>query len=137
MPLGDFQQIGTLPRPLIIGRLGRLGFGLGCLFFFVWLMVHRDAFVGSSVPEFGWWIGVIFAFYYLSDLVVVGLSLPWGRLAQLAAIIIALVLLVANFAAYQSAWAPPLGWGLFTFTGVFYASLGVSFLVAAMLAVPG
>lgn len=137
MPLGNFQQAGTLPRPLIIGRLGRLAFGLGCLFFFVWLMVHRDAFVGSSVPEFGWWIGVFFSFYYLPDLVVVGLSLPWGRLSQVAALIIAAVLFVANLAAYQSAWAPPLGWGLFTFTGVFYVSLGVSFLIAAFLSVPG
>jgi hypothetical protein len=109
VPLGDFQQAGTLPRPLLIGRLGRLAFGLGCLFFFVWLMVHRDAFVGSSVPEFGWWIGVFLSFYYLPDLVVVGLSLPWGRLSQVAALIIAAVLFVANLAAYQSAWAPPLG----------------------------
>ena len=137
MPLGDFQQAGTLPRPLVIGRLGRLAFGSGCLFFFVWLMMHRGHFVGSSVPEFGWWIGIFFAFYYLPDLVVVGLSLPWGRLAQLAAIIVAAVLFVANLAAYQSAWAPPLGWGLSTFTVVFYGSLGVSFLVASILSVPG
>ena len=137
MTLGDFQQSGTLPRPLLIGRLGRLTFGLGSLFYFTWLIIYRDAFVGSSVPEFGWWIGVFFAFYYVPDLVVVGLSLRWGRLSQLAVLIIAAVLFVANLAAYQNAWAPPLGWGLVIFTGVFYGSLGVSFLIAAILSVPG
>ncbi len=137
MPLGDFQQIGTLPRPLVIGRLGRLAFGLGSLSFFVWLIIHRGAFVGSSVPDFGWWIGVFFALYYLPDLVVVGLSLPWGRLAQLGALIVAAVLVSADLVAYQSIWGPPLGWGVFTFTVVFYGSLGISFLIAAILAVPG
>ena len=137
MPLGDFQLTGTLPRPLVIGRLGRLAFGLGSLFFFVWLIIHRSAFVGFSVPDFGWWIGVFFALYYLPDLVMVGLSLPRGRLAQLGALIIGAVLLGVDFAAYQSAWGPPLGWGVFTFTALFYGSLGVSFLIAAVLAVPG
>ena len=85
MPLGDFQHAGTLPRPLIIGRLGRLAFGSASLFFFVWLITHRGAFVGSSVPDFGWWIGVFFALYYLPNLVVVGLSLPWRRPTQLGA----------------------------------------------------
>ena len=137
MPLGDFQQTGTLPRPLVIGRLGRLVFGLGSLFFFVWLIIHRSAFVDSSVPDFGWWIGVFFALYYLPDLVMVGLSLPRGRLVQLGALIIGVVLMGVDFAMYQSAWGPLLGWGVFTFTALFYVSLGVSFLIAAVLAVPG
>ena len=137
MPLSDFQPTGTLPKPLIIGRLGRLTFGLASLFFFVWLLTHRGAFVGSGVPDIGWWIGVFFALYYLRDLVVVGLSLPWGRQAQVGALIIATVLLVVDQVAYQSLWGPPLGWGVFTFTALFYGSLAASFLIAAILAVPG
>lgn len=67
----------------------------------------------------------------------VGLSLPRGRLAQLGALIIGAVLIGVDFAVYQSAWGPPLGWGVFTFTALFYLSLGISFLIAAFLAVPG
>ena len=137
MPLGDFQQTGTLPRPLVIGRLGRLAFGIGSLFFFVWLIIHRGAFVGSSVPDFGWWIGVFFAFYYLPDLAVVGFSLSRSRLAQLGVLVIAAILIGADFAAYQTVWGPPLGWGVFMFTALFYGYLGVSFLIASVLALPG
>ncbi len=137
MPLGDFQQTGTLPRPLVIGRLGRFAFGLGSLLFFVWLIIHRGSSVGSSVPELGWWVGVFFALYYLPDLVVVGLPLPRGRLAQLGALTIAAALIGADLAAYQSAWGPPLGWGVFTFTALFYGYLGVSFSMAAILSLSG
>ena len=137
MPLGDFVEPGTIPKPLPIGRAGRLMFGVGSLFFFAWLVIQRDALVGSSVPELGWWVGVFFALYYLPDLFVVGLSRPWGRWPQAAGLLIALALLVADFAAYDTGWAPPLGWGVFVFLAFFFGLLGVAFIVAAALAVPG
>ena len=108
MPLSDFVEAGTLPKPLLIGREGRLIFGIGALFYFVWLVIHRDALVGIDVPQVGWWVGVFFALYYLPDLFVVGFSRPWGRWPQAASVLIALVLLVANFAVYGTGWAPPL-----------------------------
>jgi len=79
MTLGDFVEAGTLPKPLPIGKAGRLIFGVGALFYFAWLVIQRDALLGSSIPELGWWIGVVgvfFAFYYFPDLVVVGFSRP-------------------------------------------------------------
>ena len=78
-----------------------------------------------------------FAFWYFSDLVVVGFSRPWGRWPQVAVFPFALALVVADFAAYGSAWAPPLGWGVFVFTEFFFGFIGISFLLAAILAVPG
>ena len=137
MPLGDFVEPGTIPKPLPIGRAGRLIFGVGALFYFALLMIHRDALLGTHVPELGWWVGVFFAFYYLPDLVVVGFSRPWGRWPQAAGLLIALVLLVADFMAYGTGWAPPLGWGVFIFTAFYFGLIGVAFIVAAALAVPG
>ncbi len=137
MPLGDFVEPGTLPKPLPIGRVGRFIFGVGALFYFAWLVIQRDALVGSNVPELGWWVGVFFAFYYFPDLVVVGFSRPWGRWPQAASVLIALVLLVANFAVYGTGWAPPLGWGVLVFMASFFGLIGVAFLVASVLAVPG
>ena len=103
------QKPELFQRPLPIGRTGRLLFGAGTLFFFVWLIINREDFVGSRVPELGWWIGIGFAFWYFSDLVVVGFSRPWGRRPQAAALLVALALIVADLAAYEDIWAPPLG----------------------------
>ena len=137
MPLGDFVQPGTIPKPLTIGRTGRFVFGVGALSYFAWLIFQREDLIGASGIELGWWNGVFFAFYYLPDMVVVGFSRPWGRRPQVAAVLIAIALLAADFAAYGSGWAPPLGWGIYTLTAVFYGLIGVAFLFAAFLAVPG
>ena len=137
MPLGNFVESGTIPRPLVIGRLGRLAFGIGCLAFLAWLIINRDDFVGRAVPMLGWWFGVGAAFWYFSDMIVVGLTRAWGRWPQAAALVSGLALLVADLAVYGTVWAPPLGWGVLLFAAAFYVSLGVSFLIASTLAVPG
>ena len=98
---------------------------------------HRDALVGSNVPEVGWGVGVFFSLYYLPDLFVVGLLRPWGRWPQAVGVLIALVLLVVDFAAYGAGWAPPLGWGVYIFTAFFFGLIGVAFLFAAALRAPG
>ena len=79
----------------------------------------------------------MFAFYYLPDMVVVGFSRQWGRKPQAVAVLIAIALLAVDLAAYGAGWAPPLGWGVYIFTAVFYGLIGVAFLMAAVLAVPG
>ena len=137
MPLGDFVEAGTIPKPLKIGRTGRLLAGVGALAFFVWLVIQRDALVGSNGLNLGLLVGGLFAFYYLPDLITVGFSRPWGRRPQAAGLLIALLLLAADLAAYGTGWAPPLGWGVFIFTAFYFGLLGVAFLLAATLAVPG
>ena len=137
MPSGDFVQPGTIPKPLAIGRSGRFLFGIGALLYLVWLIVHRGAITGQDVPGLGWWVGVLFAVYYLPDLFIVGLSRPWGRWPQVAVLGFAIALTSADLAAYGSGWGTPLGWGIFALTSFFYAVIGVAFLLAALLAVPG
>ena len=100
-------------------------------------MIGLESLIDSSGIEVGWWVGVFFALYYLPDLFVVGLSRPWGRWPQTAALLIATGLLVVDFSAYGSGWAPPLAWAIFTFTAFFYGLIGLAFLLAAFLAVPG
>ena len=137
MPLGDFVQPGTLPKPLTIGRAGRLLFGVGALYYFAWLMFQREALIGTSGIDVGLLTGAFFALYYLPDLFIVGLSRQWGRWPQVAALAASAALLVADFAFYGAGWAPPLGWGVFILTVFFYGLIGVAFLLAAILAVPG
>ncbi len=137
MPLGDFVAPGTLPKPLSIGRAGRFIFGVGALFYFAWVVIERESVIGSSDINVGWLVGVVFAFYYLPDLFVVGLSRPWGRRPQVAVVLITIVLLAVDFAAYGAGWAPPLSWGVFILSSFFFGLIGIAFLVAAALAVPG
>ena len=84
MPLGDFVEAGTMPKPLILGRLGRLLFGLGAGFYFIWNIIQQGERVSADIPVIGYWIGVGFAWWYFSDLVVVGFSRKWGRWPQVA-----------------------------------------------------
>ena len=139
MPLGDFVEAGTSPRPLLIGRTGRLAFGVFTLFVFVVNLVDYEAFVSTdaSDPDVLYWIAVGFAWWYFSDLVVVGFSRRWGRWPQAAVFPFALALVVADLVAYEGAWGPPLGWGVFSFTEFFILFIGISFLLAAIFAVPG
>ena len=112
-------------------------FGVGALYYFVWLLTQREALIWTTGIDVGLWIGVAFALYYLPDLFTVGLSRPWGRWPQAAAVALAAGLLLADIAAYGAGWAPPLGWGAFIFTAFFYGLIGVAFLLASVLAVPG
>ena len=137
MPLGNFVQPETIPKPLKIGRAGRLIFGVGALYYFAWLIIQREFLIDPSGIDLRLWVGVFFVFYYLPDLFVVGLSLRWGRWPQAAALVILMVLVAADFAAYGSGWAPPLAWAIYTFTTFYYGLIGVAFLSAAILAVPG
>ena len=120
-----------------MGRVVRVAAGGGAGFLFVWLIINHTDFVRLAVPEAAWWVAVAFAFYYLPDMIDVGLSRRWGRWPQPAAVLIAVGLLIGDIAAYGSAWAPPVGWFVFELAASFYGSLGISFVVAGVLAVPG
>ncbi len=61
MPLGDFVEAGTTPKPLIAGRLGRLIFGLGAGAYFIWNIFQQGERVSADIPAIGYWIGVGFA----------------------------------------------------------------------------
>ena len=107
MPLGDFVEAGKTPKPLRIGRTMRFVFGLGASFYFVWNIVVFSDRVGEELPNAGYFVGVAAAWWYLSDAVIVGLGLRWGRWPQIAVVPIAAVLVVASLVAYGSAWGPP------------------------------
>ena len=136
MPLGDFAEAGSSPGPLPIGRALRFLAGIGAGFYFIWNLIQVSELVGPQIQG-GYWVGVGFAWWYLSDAVVVGFGVKWGRWPQIAAIVISLALLVAGLIAYGEAWAPPLRWGLFTLVEFFYGYIAISFILASLFAVPG
>ena len=139
MPLGDFAEPGTVARPLFIGRAARIGFGAFILFVFIVNLFDYGDFITSDIsdPDVLYWIAVALSWWYFSDLMVVTFSLNWGRWPQAAVLPLAVTLLVASLVVYDSAWAPPLGWGVFVFTELFFGALSASLLLAGIFAVPG
>ena len=135
MPLSDFVEAGTTPRPLTIGRLTRLAFGAGLGSLFVWNFVDAyPAVIDRDFAEIGvgYWIGVGFAFWYLPDLFTVGLSRVWGRRPQAAVAGVAASLMVIDLVAYGALWAPPLGWAVFLSVQFALGFFALSFLSAAL-----
>ena len=82
-------------------------------------------------------IAVVFAWWYFSDLVVVGFGRSWGRWPQIAVFPAALALVLIDLVANGEIWDSPLAWGVFLFTEFFFGFLAISFFLAAALAVPG
>ena len=137
MPLGDFVEAGTTPKPLIVGRLGRLMFGLGAGAYFIWGIIQQGERVSADIPVSGYWIGVAIAWWYFSDLVVDGFSRMSGRWPQVAAAPVVVALLIASLVTYGDVWDLPLAWGVYVFTEFFYGFISISFVLAAVVAVPG
>ena len=137
MPLGDFAEPGTTPRPLAIGRVTRLGFGIFLGFFFVLNLLFYSDLTESDFPVNTYWISVVLAWWYFSDLVVVGFGRRWGRWPQVAVLLAVLALVVIDLGAYGEIWDLPLAWGLFLFTEFVFGYFAISFFLAAAFAVPG
>ena len=137
MSLGHFVAAGTTPKPLIVGRLGRLLFGIGAALFFIWNIIQQGEHVSADIPVFWYWIGVGVAWWYFSDLVVVGFSRRWGRWPQVAVAPVVVALLIASLVVYGNVWYLPLAWAVYVFTEFYYGLISTSFLLAAIFAVPG
>ena len=120
-----------------MGRLGRLLFGLGAGFYFIWNIIQQGELASADIPVSGYWIAVGIAWWYFSDLVVVGFSRGWGRWPQVAVAQVVVALIIASLAAYGDVWDLPLAWGVYLFTEFFYGLISISFLLGAILAVPG
>ena len=137
MPLGDFAEPGTTPRPLAIGRVARLGFGLLLGFFFAWNLFSYVDLTDSDFPLNTYWFAVVLAWWFSSDLVVVGFGLRWGRRPQVAALLAVLAVAVVDLVAYGEIWDLPLAWAVFLYTEFVLGFFAISFVLAATLAVPG
>ena len=137
MPLGDFAEPGTTPRPLAIGRVTRLAFGVLLGAAFIWNLLSYTDLTDSDFPLNTYWIAVAAAWWYSPDLVVVGFGHRWGRRPQAAALAAVLALVVVDLVAYGEIWDVPLAWAVFLYTEFVLGFFAISFVLAAALAVPG
>ena len=80
---------------------------------------------------------VVLAWWYFSDLVVVGFGRRWGRWPQVAVLPAVLALVAIDLVAYGEIWDLRLAWGVFLFTEFVFGFFAISFFLATAFAVPG
>lgn len=129
-----FDRPGTLARPGPIGRIVRAVLGALCLWL-VWQLAADSAIADLSNPSF--WFLALLALSLAPYVVNIGFGIEWGAWPRIAS---AIVIIAAAVVSYLMAGSP-LGYGLWATVTIWmiyvYAHLGVSFLLAAVLATPG
>lgn len=133
-----FEKPGSLQKPGPIGRAIRIGLGCGFLYLFILTIAKFTHYVSSDIPRQPMiWFGVALCLFFLADVVNVGFSRSWGRWPQFIAFLLALAAIAFDLLKYGSPWGPPLGLLVFVLLVYVTGYLGLSFILAAVLAVPG
>ena len=126
----------VLPRPRIIGRLVRLSFGL-VLLHLIWpLSRYRlgDTLDMAAVMP---WVGLLFGLWVLPEVVNLGLVRRWGQAPRLLATALLALVALVDLAMIRDPFGPAFGFSYVIFMGYVYIHLGLSFVVAALVAAPG
>ncbi len=134
----ELVAAGSLIRPGIIGRLVRLSLAVLCLQALWRLLNEHAALIATPVnllPEFALlMLAPLCIFNYVVN---IGFSKNWGRWPLWVSLGGIGTLATLSFAASGSLDGPLLGAPLLLWLVYFYAHLGISFLLAALIATPG
>jgi hypothetical protein len=134
----EFEDQGSLEKPLRMGRLVRLLIGAVLLYLTYPLIPHFEWLLENGIPLHG--INVIsmaLIFWVMPYVVNIGWSLNTKRTPQIVVIILTLVLGGFDYVSSGSFYGPTLK--VFTLAWFFYTAthLGISMVLAAILATPG
>ncbi len=130
-------RVARLPKPGPIGRSVRLALGLSLLYFAVYALTHYRLGGSPSARDLGVWIGLAYAVYFLPDVINMGLGRNWGRWPLFVAATVALAAGLIDLA-FRGTFLGP-AFGLIVFVLIVYAftHIGLSMIVAAIIAAPG
>ena len=136
----EMELPGTQPAPGPIGRLVRFGAGALILYMYVpEALFHREGLIrtGWHVEMLGWLFAIVLGLYLLPIVIDRGFGVSWGRRARLVFAGLAIVGLGYDRIVYGTFWAPPVAWLTFATITFVIVHLGISFVVAGLLATPG
>ena len=89
----EFEEQGSLERPLLIGRLVRLLFGLALLYLSYPLIPHFEWLIENGIPLSAFnMISLGFLFWLLPYVVNIGWSLNSKRMPQIVVVVLSLIL---------------------------------------------
>lgn len=127
---------GTLARPGPIGRLVRFGLGAASLWA-VSVLIRWPEELVSFPHNLMWFVWIAFGFHVFPYIVNIGFGRDWRRKPQIAVGALGAVGGLASIVAYGTLWGPPLGWLVWAFMVYTYGHLGISMVLAAVIATPG
>ena len=131
-----FDKPGTLSKPGPIGRVVRLGMGALCLYL-VYTMIFRADI--RDIDNLFIWAWAIFGLWWLAPPVInIGFGKTWNAWKIRGVFAgIGVAAAIVSFVMYGDFLAEPLWWFLKPWIIYLYGHLGISFVLASILATPG
>jgi hypothetical protein len=129
---------GSLERPGPVGRLARLGLGGACMYALYVLLLHHQSIIQRPVSVIPNIAVIVFAAIFIINYVVnIGFGKSFGRWPSYLSLAAGGALAGLGWLLFDTPDHPLLGVGLWFWLVYFYAHLGISFLLAAIIATPG
>ena len=134
----ELVEEGSLTRPGPLGRLVRLLLGLACLYALYELFLNRESIIQTPVSVLPDIAIMAFATTFIINYVVnIGFGRSWGRWPSYLLIASMLVLAAAAWLLYGTPDHALPGTVLWAWMVYFFAHLGVSLVLSAVIATPG
>ena len=134
---GTGARVAKLPKPGPIGRSARLALSLLLLYFAVYALTHYRLGGSPGARDLGAWIGLAYAVYFLPDAINLGFGRAWGRWPQYVAATAALVAGLIDLVSSGAFVGPAFGLIFFVLIVYVFTHIGLSMIVAAIIAAPG
>jgi hypothetical protein len=129
---------GTLERPGPYGRLARLALGILCLYALYELFEHSPFIIESPATAMlnivTLLVPAILIFNYVVN---IGFGRSWGRWPIYVSVAGLLAIAAASWYPLGTSNHAVFGIALWSWLGYFYGHLGISFVLAAVIATPG
>ena len=116
----------------------RLALGLGCLYALYELITYRADIIATPIsvlPNIS--VMLVIGLCIINYVVNIGFGQSWGRWPSYLSVSGGAALAAIAWLAFQTPDHPLLGVALWLWLAYFYAHLGVSFVLAALIATPG
>ncbi len=134
-----FEEYGSLPRPLVIGRIVRFALGVWLLYVLYQLIVYGPSILVDHTPpnHWTWWLTAALGIMVTPYVVNIGFSRNWKHWPRVAVVVTAGVLVGVDLFFYGTWWALPLGAFALVWFIYWTTHFGFSLLLSALIATPG
>ena len=130
-------QSDALPKLGPLGRTVRFLLGGYFLYEFVDILTYSSPYVGFSGPGATWWFTSAVSLGVLSFGIGLGLGVAWALRFLLSVLALGVATAGLDLLWYGTIWGPPFGLLLYTVDLLGFGFLGLSLILAAILAIPG
>lgn len=128
----------TFHRPGLLGRGVRMVLGVGLLVLSMETLLTPTDWINATIPRSpAMWLGAALCFYVLRGVPDKGFQRAWGHWPQLITVFLAIMTIVYNLVFTGNWWGPLLGALMFVLIVYVTVHLGLSFVLASILAHPG